>query len=754
MTTIKKSINKSLSLFLLITILYACSGETVQIGQDINSDPRDASTIEMAAELKQWNDYLTPDKSNYKNRGRSQMFVENAKMASGIQKLTFDLRSEYELLLAGQSQRAYQGFNRIDSLARAMGIPEDQPVYLMTKEFRALAMLRLGEQENCLHNHSIESCIMPFGVDSYHQLTKGSETAIDEIEGILQLKEDLNFRYVLNVAYMTLGRYPQDVPKQWLLPMTFTEEKDILENGKFDNISSLIGIDDNRLSGGVVIEDFDNDLDLDIMVSSWNLNDQIFYYENDGNGNFENKYKSAGLEGLTGGLNMSHGDYNNDGYMDVFVTRGAWLPLGTFPNSLLRNNGDGSFTDVTKASGIYSLHPCQTAVWADFNNDGWLDIFVGNESYAEFVHPCELWLNDGQGNFTNVAAASKANISAFIKGASASDYDKDGDIDLYLSNMAGGNFLLKNNFDPQTKAFVFENSSTQAGVLKPDQSFPCWFFDANNDGWDDIFVSAFPYNNYNNFAGGLAMEMLGQENGIEKPKIYINNQDGTFSDMTASMGLNTTCYTMGSNYGDINNDGYMDFYLGTGEPDFKALVPNRMFLNRQGRKFSEVTTQGGFGHVQKGHAVSFADLDNDGHQDVYAVMGGAYEGDVFFNAFFHNPGNDNDWIKFDITGTQSNRPAYGTQVELQLTNGNETKSYYQTVSNSSSFGENPRWLHFGIPNGMTITKAIVNYPSGQKQSFDKLNNNTFYAITEGDDVAVQKELKNITLNKDSHHHHH
>ena len=749
----KAKIGIAVFIFTLI-FLFSCSTDSTHIEKKNHTDNRDSSTIQMAGELKNFDANLTPDKSNYKSLGRSRMFKENSLTATGIEKLTFDLRSEYELMLAGESLKAYNGFNRIDSIARAMGIPENQPVYMMTREFRAVAMLRLGEQENCIHNHSIESCIMPFGEDSYHQLKTGSEGAIAEIKEILKLKEDLNFRYVLNVAYMTLGRYPQDVPKQWLLPMTFEEEANLLPGGRFDNISSLIGIDDNRLSGGVVIEDFDNDMDLDIMTSSWSLNDQVYYYENDGNGKFKNKYLEAGLEGITGGLNMSHGDYNNDGFMDVLIPRGAWLPLGAFPNSLLRNNGDGTFTDVTRESGIYSLHPSQVSVWADFNNDGWLDIFIGNESYTAFEHKCELFLNDGTGKFRNVAPEVNLDVNSFIKGAAVADYDKDGDIDIYLSNMSGENFLFRNDSSSSSLGFSFVDVSEEAGIKAPRQSFPCWFFDFNNDGWEDIFVSSFPYDSYNDFAGSLAKELMGIDNGIEKPKLYVNNGDGTFTDKSEELGLNTTCYTMGSNYGDINNDGYLDFYLGTGEPDFKALVPNRMFLNRNGERFSEVTTQGGFGHVQKGHAISIADLDNDGHQDIYAVMGGAYEGDIFFNAFFHNPGNNNAWIKFDVTGTKSNRPAYGTVLELELSHNGNKKSFYQTISNSSSFGENPRWLHFGIEEGMEIIQLNVKYPSGEKQTFTQLEPNTFYSIVEGNNDLTVKDIKKINLSKDMDHHHH
>ncbi|MEJ0080692.1 MAG: VCBS repeat-containing protein [Puia sp.] len=140
------------------------------------------------------------------------------------------------------------------------------------------------------------------------------------------------------------------------------------------------------MGGGVIIDDFNNDGYLDIITSSWGLEDNMHYYRNNKNGTFTDVSEVSGISKIKGGLNIIQADYNNDGYTDIFVLRGAWLrEFGRQPCTLLRNNGDGSFTDVTVESGLLTFGPTQTAVWGDFNNDGWLDLFVGKETVSMII---------------------------------------------------------------------------------------------------------------------------------------------------------------------------------------------------------------------------------------------------------------------------------------------------------------------------------------------------------------------------------
>ncbi len=205
--------------------------------------------------------------------------------------------------------------------------------------------------------------------------------AIHWYEQILgQDSTDLNALWLLNLAHMTLGSYPDRIDPKWRIPMEARQPTTTLH--RFTDVAPYLGVDVMALSGGVVLEDLSGDGWLDLMVSSWGLRDPLRYFENNRNGGFEERTEEAGLTGLTGGLNLVHADYDNDGDQDVLVLRGAWLSEG-HPNSLLRNNGRGRFEDVTREAGIYSLYPTQTAAWSDFDRDGDLDLFVGNESNSE-----------------------------------------------------------------------------------------------------------------------------------------------------------------------------------------------------------------------------------------------------------------------------------------------------------------------------------------------------------------------------------
>src|SRR5262249_51712228 len=153
----------------------------------------------------------------------------------------------------------------------------------------------------------------------------------------------------------------------------------------------------------------------------------------------------------------------------------------------------------------------------------------------------------------------------------------------------------------------------------------------------------------------------------ERARLYHNNGDGTFTDMSKEAHLDKLLLTMGANFGDIDNDGYLDFYLGTGDPTLTTLVPNRMFRNDGGRIFQDITTSGGFGHLQKGHGVAFGDLEGTGNQDVFEVMGGVFPVDKFWSALYKNPGQGNHWMKLRLTGIKANRFAVGARIKLDVT---------------------------------------------------------------------------------------
>jgi len=603
----------------------------------------------------------------------------------------------------------------------------------------ALDYLRIGEVENCLSLHGPDACILPFQGTAFHKKQRGSREAIRILTELLNKKPtDLKLRWLLNLAYMTLAEYPDKVPAQWLIPpRVFNSEYDIK---RFVNIANPLGLEIGGLAGGVVADDFDGDGNIDIMASNWAVTGKMRMFHNNGDGSFSDVTEDAGLEEARGGLNMIQADFNNDGFVDVLVLRGAWRgAAGNFPKSLLKNNGDGTFSDVSFEAGLATEHPTQAAVWLDYDNDGWIDLFVGNESTVDATNRCELFHNNHDGTFTDVAAECGLDIVAFVKGVTAGDFNNDGRVDLYLSCGNEPNRLLRNDGAGKGgRRWVFTDVTAQAGVAEPIRSFPTWFFDFDNDGLLDIFVAG-------SFMRGLAdvvSDYLGEPHDSERLRLWRNKGDGTFEDVTRAVNLYKLVPTMGCNFGDLDNDGFLDFYCGTGDPDNSTLIPKRMFRNDGGKRFQDVTTSGGFGHLQKGHAVAFADFDNDGDQDVYTILGGAYTGDTARSAFFENPGHGNHWIKLKIEGVKSNRAGIGARIKLVVETSKGPRTIYKTVNSGGSFGSNPLRQEIGLGDATAIRAAEIFWPvTGTTESISDLKLDRAYIVREGTGKGTALELK-------------
>ena len=613
----------------------------------------------------------------------------------------------------------------------------------------AVSYIRLGEQTNCLLNHTSLSCIVPVSDSGVHIDPQGSTMAIDILEELLvEYPEDLELVWLLNLCYQTIGEYPESVPDQYLIPPSaFVNAANI---GRFEDIAPQLGLDVSGIAGGSIMEDFNNDGFLDVVMTSSGFleSDQMRFFVNNGDGTFTDRTIEAGLEGLVGGLNCQQTDYNNDGLMDIFVLRGGWLEMwGKHPNSLLRNNGDGTFTDVTEEAGLLSFNPTQTAAWADFNNDGWLDVFIGNESALppgrpknfdrRRVHKAEFYINQKDGTFKNIAEEKGLDFVEMIKGVVAFDFNNDNLMDLYLSNNRGLNILLQNMGD-----LNFEEITQKAGVTKPEDSFPVGAFDYNNDGLEDLFVCGYISTNFS-LSHEIASEHLGNTPVAALPKLYENNGDGTFTDVTELRKMNHSIYGMGFNYGDLNNDGYIDIYFGTGDPNFESIIPNRMFLNRNGEYFEEVSYSGGFSNIQKGHGVSWGDIDNDGDEDVYITMGGAHEGDIYQNQLLINPTENKNWINITLKGNSSNRVASGAKVHVVTSEGQDI---YRVVSQGASFGANSYRLEIGLGDADSIKELEVLWPkTGETQKFENIGANQFISIEEGKKLWGTIDHKTISF---------
>lgn len=655
----------------------------------------------------------------------------------------------YELLRSGQIEKCIDALEKYleknnltynTSLDINLKDQTSMPVVALL----ALAYLRLGEVTNCRNQHNEHSCILPLQEEGQHVNKDGSKMAIEIYEKIYAKYPSDGLKWLLNLAHMTIGTYPNDVPESYRItyPNWEMEESDF---PAFKEVAMALGIAQDGLSGGACFDDFNNDGLIDLFITSYGMEDQCHLFINTGSG-FHESTEAAGLSGIVSGLNCIHADYDNDGNNDILILRGAWLDKGgNHPNSLLRNNGDGTFSDVTKSSGIYSKHPTQTAAWADINLDGHLDLFIGNETQGNRLHYCELFINLGDGTFIEDAAKHNlSKIKGFVKGVSFGDINNDGWPDLYISILGGKNRLFIN------EEGTFKDISIDSGVQAPLYSFPCWFWDVDNDGDSDLFVNSYDIRQAN-LADDFSKEIQGKKVKTNKSKLYLNNGDGSYKNVTKDYKLDKSMFTMGSNFGDLDNDGWLDFYIGTGAPALNSIIPNRMFRNNKGASFSEVTSAGRFGHIQKGHAISFADYDNDGDQDIYAVMGGAYEGDNFPNICFENPISDNNWIVLELEGTTSNRSAIGTRIKLSLNDG---QNIYHTIGIGSSFGSNSLQAEIGIGQAAIIDSIKVEWQRSEAQNFYDIEVNKKYHLEEGSQLEqVSYEQLQMEMKNHKHKHH-
>jgi hypothetical protein len=579
---------------------------------------------------------------------------------------------------------------------------------------QGIAALRRGEVENCVECACEGRCIFPLQASAVHRKPEGSRAAVQFFTEYLRHRpNEYAGRWLLNLAYMTLGEYPDKVPREYLIPLEpFRSEFDV---GRFIDVAPRLGVDRLNQAGGAIMDDFDNDGLLDLIMTTSGTAGSMAFYRNKGDGTFEDRTKGSGLETQLGGLYCVQTDYNNDGRLDVYVCRGGWTGVPQ-RHSLLRNNGDGTFTDVTKEAGLMAPVDSQVAVWADFDNDGWLDLFVGGESVRS-----RLYRNKGDGTFEEVALkAGVANEGFVCKGANWCDFDGDGWPDLYVSNLEGPPRLFHNNRDG-----TFTDVAAQMGITKPYAGFSCWFFDYDNDGWPDLFVAG-----YERSLEEVVKSQLGLPHNGETCRLYRNLGGKKFEDVTAAVGLNQAMAPMGSNFVDVDNDGFLDIYLGTGTPNYAFVVPNRLFKNVGGKRFADVTTSSGTGHLQKGHAVACGDWDRDGHVDLYVMLGGAVPGDRFHNVLFQNPGSANHSITVKLIGRKTNRPAIGARIKAVVADDPET-AIYRHVTSGSSFGGNALEQTLGLGKATRIVRLEVYWPtSGTTQVFRDVPADQAIEITE------------------------
>jgi tetratricopeptide (TPR) repeat protein len=631
-----------------------------------------------------------------------------------------------QLYVARGQTHAYQGemAKAVEQWEIALRIASSdvpQAVPLM-EETLGIGYLHKCEMDNDVYRNPGEKCLFPMRPEVHYTQTASGEKAIQYFLQYLDRKpDDLEVKWLLNLSYMMLGKYPSGVPQKYLLaPSSFESAEN---TGRFTDVAPQSGLNLFAMASGVIVDDFDNDGLFDVVTSSYDSCEPMHYFHNNGNGTFTDRAASAGLTDQLGGLNLMQTDYNNDGCPDILVLRGAWEQAGQ-RKSLLRNNCNGTFTDVTKESGLAKpATNTQTAVWADIDNDGLLDLFVGNEN-----QPSQLFRNKGDGTFEDISHSAGIDRTAFSKGVVAADYDDDGYVDFYVSNQNGDNFLYHNNHNG-----TFTDVARQAGVQDTGRNFAAWFFDYDNDGRPDLFVTSY----YTSIEETM-QTYLGLPHKAGTMKLYRNLGNGAFRDVTKETALDKVFMPMGANFGDIDNDGYPDIYMGTGNPYYGSLVPNVLLRNKEGKTFVDVTASSGTGELHKGHGVAFADIDNDGDEDIITQIGGVEPGDRHAFRLFENPGNGNDWISLRLVGVKANRAAVGARIKVTVKSaagteqGAQTRSIYRTVGSGGSFGASPFQQHIGLGKSAQILSIEILWPGGGRtpQTFSNVGKNQFLEIKE------------------------
>jgi hypothetical protein len=599
------------------------------------------------------------------------------------------------------------------------------------------------------------SCILPFAPEAVHRRAEHTRRAGDRLAEVLELIPGaVHSAWLLNIARMASGDYPAGVPPAFRLPPEALTSP--IPYPHFRDRARDLGVASVDLAGGAVMDDFDGDGLLDLVTSTWDPCGSLKAYRNDGRGGFEEVTVRWGLQDQLGGLNLIHADFDGDRALDLLVLRGGWLGTrGAIRNSLLRNDlaRSGRFLDTTRDAGLaLPAHATQTAAAADYDGDGDLDLYIGNESASGRATPSQLFRNDGYGVFVDVATEAGVTNDRFAKGVAWGDFDDDGAPDLYVSNL-GPNRLYRSNRDG-----TFTDVAVALGVDEPvGRSFATWFFDVDNDGDLDLFVA-----DYGSPVPLVTAYYFGHDENTTPPRLY-RNDGGRFVDVAAAMGLARPMLPMGANFGDLDNDGYPDLYLGTGEPGFDTIVPNLAFLNTRdavtgGRAFVDITFASGLGHLQKGHGVAFGDVDNDGDQDILHQLGGFFPGDAFANALFENPthtaesADTTSWITLLLEGRRANAFGVGARIEVRVREADRVRSIHILAGSGGSFGGSSLRQEIGLGAAEAIEAIVVRWPgSGTLDTLTEPVKDRAYRLVEGSGALVPVELPRLRLGAKTQH---
>jgi hypothetical protein len=486
--------------------------------------------------------------------------------------------------------------------------------------------------------------------------------------------------------------------------------------------------------------DYNNDGLLDLYVVSGRYVDGVtkfskpdgvdatnHLYRNNGDGTFTDVTAQAGVGGKGFGMGVTVGDYDNDGYEDIYVSN--WNS-----SILYHNNGNGTFTDVTAKAGVENPHFGTGAAWLDYDRDGKLDLFVGNylkfdpnakREYftAEgFPGPLDyegdanrLFHNNGDGTFTDVShKAGIDNPLGRAMGLTVGDFDNDGWPDVYIANDTMDSYFYHNNHDgtftniAQDVNVAFGANGEATSAMNP------IFGDYDNDGWQDIFVSDMRYHRLFHNPG---------------PK-------GFWLDTTVEAGVAQVSgqyVAWGDGYFDFDNDGWKDLFIVNGGLHWLIPMEDSLLRNNGDSTFTDVSSElgGSYFKLKKvGRGACFADYDNDGYIDGFImVLGG--KGILLHN----NPppvGMRNHWLTLKLIGTKSNRDGFGARLEAIA---GDLHQYIEATSENGYLSQGDPRPHFGLGKHTEVDKLVIHWPSGIDQEIDHVKADQFLTVKEPSETA-------------------
>ena len=476
----------------------------------------------------------------------------------------------------------------------------------------------------------------------------------------------------------------------------------------FTQITNGAIVSDSGRFVGCAWGDFHNSGFQDLIVCN-SIGGSNVYYRNNGDGTFTKIFQGDPVQDADYHIYAGAGDYDNDGNLDLFVTAGAYAPSAKH-NRLYHNNGNGSFSNVSGGGVTNQLGHFGPGVWADYDNDGFLDLFVANHGVSNANGGTnQLFHNNGDGTFTAMTSGAIVNDISVGYCAVWEDYDNDGLVDLLvLNNVANGlNFLYRNNGDG---TFTRVTTNIIATDLWSGGSSTAAWGDYDNDGLPDLFVT----------------DQAGVRN-----QLYHNNGYGSFTRINSGPELvpSSGGAFNGCAWGDYDNDGYLDLFVSGGNEK------NALFHNNGDGTFTQILSGppvncGGVGIICG--AVSWVDYDNDGFLDLFVSMNSNNQNaqGLGTNLLFHNNGNSNAWLEVKLVGTAANRSAIGAKVRIHATIGGKAFWQLREINSGGGYNDPPLVAHFGLGDSTNVDTLRIEWPSGTVQELQNVAPRQILTITE------------------------